>query len=450
VQDLHLKYLRTVTAATTQDLYTLRLAQSVMKRAADQKALSEVATKLTAVTAERDVMKKRCDDFRLSVEAVKGDHQALMDDDRLMERNFKRELQEASQAPLDQEALKVMVAAYKLRKKGTGEVVDVADGGDAAVAGGSDVRRKSLTRRSSNAGAKKRGTVNQGRTSFAGKKGGDKGKAAGAMGAITEDANAGDPISDAIAAAAAAAAQQASKRDPYKILDDKKKAKELEEALEVPGEIDPEEDFPEGYQVDPYICDKLSELRARKIGSENGLKVAGEKLRKMQLQLEALEEALQQSDAQIASLLRTEEALKLREREYDEKLEVLVAVKQGQNEVVSAPDAMSGDYSDSMICDRNVVEWTNAGITKLGREKVSILQRIKNFRKSINYMHWEHTFLESESGNLSEHYTDLQLLRVTKHLQSFIKGGDSLNQNKVDMEKAEAKLEHMGMQHQVQ
>merc|ERR1719446_1827181 len=97
-----------------------------------------------------------------------------------------------------------------------------------------------------------------------------------------------------------------------------------------------------------------------------------------------------------------------------------------------------------MICDRTVVEVTNADIRKLGLEKVAILQRIKN----INYMHWQRNFMEEQSNNLTEHYTDLQLLRVTKHLQAFIKGGDSVNQNKVDMEKAEAKLVHMQGQHQ--
>jgi WD40 repeat protein len=402
VQGLHMKYLRTVEATTCQDLYTLRLSQSVMRRAADQKALAEVATKLTAVTVDRDVMKKRCDDFRLKVEAVKGEHQALMDEDRLMERNFKRELQEASVQPLDQEALKVMVAAYKLRKKGTvgGDAAAALDTDSMAAAGAVDgaPRRKSLTRRSSNAGAKaKRGTVNQAgagaaRLSFAKKGGrgqGDAAKAAAAaagMGGIVEDT--GDPVIDAMAAAAAAQAQQASARDPYKSVDDDKREKELAEALEVPGVIDPEDDLPEGYTIDAGLLDRLSELRAKKIESENGLRVAGEKLRKMQAQLEALEEALMRLDDEISTLLSTEERLTTRAAQYDEKLEVLVAVKQGQNEVVGEPDALNTNYEDAMICDRAAVEWTNGGITKLGREQVSILQRIKNFRKSINYMHW--------------------------------------------------------------
>ena len=41
-----------------------------------------------------------------------------------------------------------------------------------------------------------------------------------------------------------------------------------------------------------------------------------------------------------------------------------------------------------------------------------------------------------------EHYTDLHMLRVTKTLQEFIKGGDMMEKNKKDLEKAEARAQH--------
>merc|ERR1711990_303052 len=126
-------------------------------------------------------------------------------------------------------------------------------------------------------------------------------------------------------------------------------------------------------------------------------------------------------------------------------LEVLVAVKQGQDEIVQDP--VTTNYSDAMLMNRSVVEVTNEAIVKLGKEKVAILTKIKNFRKNINFMVWEHSFLEQTANNLDEHYTDLHMTRVTKSLQSFIKGGDAANKQKVEIEKAEAKLEHMKVQH---
>merc|ERR1711865_1281628 len=148
---------------------------------------------------------------------------------------------------------------------------------------------------------------------------------------------------------------------------------------------------------------------------------------------------------QISDLEKERSSIAERIEFYDINLEVLVAVKQGQDEI--AQDPVTTDYSDAMLVDRDVVKVTNEAIRKLGKEKVAILTKIKNFRKNINFMLWEHKFLEETANNLDEHYTDLHMLRVTKSLQSFIKDGDTANKQKAEIEKAEAKLEHMKVQH---
>lgn len=64
----------------------------------------------------------------------------------------------------------------------------------------------------------------------------------------------------------------------------------------------------------------------------------------------------------------------------------------------------------------------NRNIKALGAEKVRVLEKIKTFRKSINFMQWEHTFMLKQLKNLEEYHTDLLLLRVEKRTLSIIRG----------------------------
>ena len=50
-------------------------------------------------------------------------------------------------------------------------------------------------------------------------------------------------------------------------------------------------------------------------------------------------------------------------------------------------------------------------------------------------------YLAYKAENLEEHYTDLHMLRVTKELQTLIKGGDSGEASK-NLDKAEAQIEY--------
>lgn len=104
---------------------------------------------------------------------------------------------------------------------------------------------------------------------------------------------------------------------------------------------------------------------------------------------------------------------------------------------------------DAHLVSRSLIESLNEKILRHGKEQVGILTKIKNFRKSINLMLWEHEYYDMEVKHLDEHYTDLQLLRVTKHLIEFFKGGDNSLKEKQELSKAESKLEHVNRQHKI-
>jgi hypothetical protein len=67
------------------------------------------------------------------------------------------------------------------------------------------------------------------------------------------------------------------------------------------------------------------------------------------------------------------------------------------------------------------------------------VQRVRNSRKSINYMEWEHMLMDAKKRDFEEYYTDLQLLRVTKELQAVMKG-DASNRERERAERGEARI----------
>merc|ERR1712050_710706 len=105
---------------------------------------------------------------------------------------------------------------------------------------------------------------------------------------------------------------------------------------------------------------------------------------------------------------------------YD--IEILFKLKQGQVEVPQA--AVVTDYSDAVVIDNEVVESRNRRILELGKSKIDTLQTTKEFRKKLSLIQWEHKKLGLETCDLEERTKDVHMLRVTKSLQSALKGGE--------------------------
>merc|ERR1712060_128382 len=123
---------------------------------------------------------------------------------------------------------------------------------------------------------------------------------------------------------------------------------------------------------------------------------------------------------------------------YD--IEILFKLRQGQVEVPQA--AVVTDYSDAVVIDQEVVESRNRRILELGKQKVSTLDTTKVFRKKLGLLQWEHRMLAMQTLDLEERTKDVHMLRVTKGLQSLLKGGEE-GRNKADADLLERKIEHL-------
>ena len=80
------------------------------------------------------------------------------------------------------------------------------------------------------------------------------------------------------------------------------------------------------------------------------------------------------------------------------------------------------------MVDKTVVEKRNTRIREIAKEKVNALHKVKDFRKQLSELDWEHKMLVMKTDDLEERTKDVHMLRVTKDLQSLLHGaGEDLS-----------------------
>ncbi|KAK3269569.1 hypothetical protein CYMTET_21995 [Cymbomonas tetramitiformis] len=201
--------------------------------------------------------------------------------------------------------------------------------------------------------------------------------------------------------------------------------------------LDPYLDRPEG--VDLLWWDRLVDARTAKISSEEEVNRHGAVLKEMTKYLQMLTDDDEQSRTRIEEILR--ELKEFREERarnmYD--LEVPVKLKQGQIEIDLEGATM--DLGEAVLLHRHVVEDVNEVIKKHGGNKVDTLTAIKDFKKGIYDVQWLNKKLDMNADDLIEKTKEFQLLRVTKNLQEFLKNGED-TANAAEVVALEARLEH--------
>ena len=74
------------------------------------------------------------------------------------------------------------------------------------------------------------------------------------------------------------------------------------------------------------------------------------------------------------------------------------------------------DYSDALVLDNEVLESRNRRILEIGKEKVEKLKTMRDFRRKLALLDWEHEMLNMQTVDLEERTKDVHMLRVTKVL----------------------------------
>ena len=378
----------------------LRVGLGLMESEEQLVTKARLEAKLTSLLETKDELDEQSARWTVKVEAMKEQLTELQESDRALERDFKRSVVEPAVDAVNQEQLKHLLSLFRLRKTAA-----MRPGSQGSRASGSRASRGSLRRSSVAQGSGRRSLADA---------------AAGLMGARRSSRNSAERRSSGSLgvmgslqrAMAEAREAAAAENDPFRESDKKaERAKALSEQMGAANEVgvptlknidipplDMETDCPENFRCEDLVWDRLNELRTQKIQSERAVKAVQAQYNDMKKQSDAIQLRDEAIEKEVADVQSQISALDDKLYMSDRNLEIMVQIKQGQNELLQ--DGVVTDYSDGdgVLIPQKMVEDLNDQIKALGAEKVRILHKIKNFRKSINYMQWEENYIKVSSN----------------------------------------------------
>lgn len=459
----------------TQELYIARLGLSMTKRERLWSLLKSTEIQIESMRKERAELRSRIEQFSQHVESIKNTMAALQEEEKNLDKTFKRDLQQ--QCPnfnFDQENLKIFYDLYRRREfaaSGEEEEENSADEMDDTNFDASQSqfnktgRRSQMSRSNRNSKAhksqigaskKQKSTMksskkHQQSAMSASKKGAggssrimkaSKGaNGASTMGGVNKDRL--GPMQAAAMAMREAEQENVQDRDPFfvDLLQKEKIVRIAEAKIPLLTDLNIDEDCPENFYVDQPTWQKLRDLRSNRIDKE----IQGKRLAIEFATLKRKLDDLMQEEAVLVSVIgalrQSRDETQGQLMSIDANLEVLVCLKQGQDEVDK--DAVVTEYADAILVPTDAVQKFNVRIKELGREKIGMLSRIKHFRRKINLTEWNSHHLILESRHMEEYFTDFQLLRVTRELQQVIRDGSNAEQAKERLEKVSVRRDFL-------
>jgi hypothetical protein len=123
---------------------------------------------------------------------------------------------------------------------------------------------------------------------------------------------------------------------------------------------------------------------------------------------------------------------------------ILIQLQQGRDEVYDSENILEPPNENSIFVSELVVKDLNREIAAKAKERITVLEKIKDYRKTINLMEWEHSYLLERTKDLEARYIDFHMLRVTKDMQDVIRDGSkNIDRNQLQIEECNRKLDHM-------
>ena len=424
-------------AVLAQELYINRLEHADVAQNHLRRQIQKAKQRLTSLHDNQDTCDQTRDEAAEQVRVYTEQVDEMARQGAAMDRGFRNAMQEVAQGAVDPDTLRALQTLYK-RKPGRANDDEGGPGGQRMSISQSrritSTRRSSFNRRASGANNSntRSGTFN---------------KDAGSSGSGNDTSVSGTmarAIRDAKEAVAKPVNDPMFELEMLHVDPAKKEEKERRDMLQP---LDRNTDFPEGLRIDPDdpVIEALQAYRLQKIDIDLKHRTMLNKLEEMETWLEVLETKANAVADSVADLAGELASLDEQYARAAATAIVLVDLKQGQDE--QEQEAVVTNYADALLVSRSVVEETNAEIRKRGAQKVATLTRIKEFNKEINLMHWEKGYNSMKLKNLEEQTGDLQMLRLDGKLQQFIKGNANVDMQKKDLDRAEAKLEHMKRAH---
>lgn len=201
-------------------------------------------------------------------------------------------------------------------------------------------------------------------------------------------------------------------------------------------------DMPEDFPLE--LWNALCDIRDKKVAAEADVAACNQAYKQIQSVLQTATDATENINQEMnmnQEVLNDWEEFKF-QAHYN--VECIFELKQGQVEVQQAPFVT--DYSEALLIDRTEVESLNGQVRVIGNSKVDALKEIKDYRKGIHQLEWEMKMLDMEAEGLVIKIRDIQLLRVTKQMQEYLRSGDEHKQSQ-EIASLEKNAEHSEKAH---
>lgn len=423
---LHARYMTTQRAVLSQELYELRLGEEVRRREDLKLAMTRLEDEARLLQAAETRAQADCDRFAMQLEACREDFYRASEEDKLLDKNFMRDFEDlartsehgggpliASTSQLESpDFLKHIVELYRKRKPNDLD----------AVAFHQDAAKRTMASTRAKGSAKGR-LLAQGHS--------DK------RFALAKTASSNNNL-----------ANTHGNLDPFQDLDTHQRDSTKREHYSkkqtlVVAPLDYSTDRPNGILIEDRLWRALNALRTKKILAEHAVRERSDVLALAKTVNDELRSHLCEVQRQCKTQQRERETLTRQYTALTESIPLLVRMKQGQDEC-----PVDSNRDDALLVSRTSVEALNEEIQVHGNDQVGILNRIKDFRKRITVMEWEHALLVLQTRDMNERYTDIQLLRVTNDLQELLHTGDTSHKQKRQTLMLEAKLTHLSRNHE--
>lgn len=419
----------------SHELYIAKLAYNMAKTEQTRLSIGKVESQIQLMRTERNDLREKISDFKNKYEEMKLTHSNLLEEEKSMDKTFRRDLQNLCNNTFDQDSLKIFTQLYRMRSypRGGGNDQSVDNYGDDSnmdISATQNSRGRSGSTKYKNSRSTKRSHSSSQR----GDHGRTKNKLRASKGINISGSGVGgkDSLGPMQLAAQALRAEENSnqylEKDPYytAILEKEKQKKTLEAQVPMMTQLSMELDCPEGFVVDQFSWAKLSELRTTRIEKEIEAKTLSIELADLKTKLDFLdlEESILVSS--MNDMKATRELLLTELNDLNNNIDMIICLRQGQDE--ADKDAVVTDYSDALLIPVEILNKYNFRIKELGKEKISVLTKIKQFRRKINLIDWQAKHHGLEAKHFEEYFTDLQLFRVTRELQKILRDGTDSNQ----------------------
>lgn len=429
-----------------QEIYIVRISCSMVKADHLRANCKRNDNRLQDLRKDRAEIKARNERINRNVEELKARIGAVQEEEKNMDKAFRRDLQNLCNNTFDQESLKIFTSLYRKRmyprggfsssldNYGDQSEIDVSASAShrfrRSVKDASSSRRQTGKNSSRRAGGDMnatKGAKNRMRSSrnvSSSAMGGGKDTTAANLGPMQQAAQAllNTEVDNTSAIKA---------KDPYfEAVVAKQKMKKVTEAqIPLLNPLSMELDCPEGFVVDQFSWSKLQELRNARIEKEIEAKLLSIDQAEVRSKMAMLELEENKLNAQVNDTRQARDSTVSQLHNTETNLDVMVTLLQGQDEVDR--DAVATEYASALLFPVEVIAKYNARIKELGGEKISVLAKTKVFRRKINLISWEAKHQGLQAKHFEAYYTDLQLFRVTRDLQKVILEGESAYNQKV-------------------